>query len=78
MACEEIKARLDAAIAARTRLVSGAQVVVIVDAFRSRVEYTPMKLADLTAEIQKLTAEYNNCNNPGRTVALTRPVTFTF
>jgi hypothetical protein len=77
--CSAIKARLDEAIDARARLVNGSQVVVIVDAFRSRVEYKPADLSTLTAEIQRLTAEYNACINPGQpVVALTRPLRFIF
>lgn len=79
MACEDIKTRLDDAIAARQRLVTGSQVVVIVDAFRSRVEYKPVDLPDLTAEIQRLQAEYNVCLAAcGRVTPLTRPLRFIF
>lgn len=76
--CAAIKARLDSAIAARDRLVAGAQVVVIVDGARSRVEYTPAQMPMLTVEIQRLTAEYQLCINPGKPNVLTRPVQFIF
>lgn len=77
--CSAIQTRLNQAIAARDRLIAGSQVVVIVDAFRSRVEYKPADLSTLTAEIQKLQAEYNACvNPPGTVTALTRPVQFIF
>ena len=76
--CAEIKTRLDAANRAYDRLVAGEQVVVIVDAQRSRVEYSPAKLSDLTQQIQVLQAQYDACVNPGKVTALTRPVTFRF
>ena len=78
MACEDIKARLDNAIAARDRLATGSQVVVIVDAFRSRVEYRPVDIDKLTAYIQLVTAEYQACLNPCKRNVLTRPVQFRF
>lgn len=78
MACEDIKARLDNAIAARDRLVNGEQVVIIVDAFRSRVEYKPSDLPHLTAQIGLLRVEYDKCINPGKRHVLTRPVQFYF
>jgi hypothetical protein len=76
--CADIKARLDAANRAYDRLVAGEQVVVIVDAFRSRVEYKPAELSQLTQQIAVLQAQYNACINPGKITALTRPVTFRF
>lgn len=76
--CAAIKTRLDNAIAARDRLIAGQQVVVIVDAFRSRVEYSPAQMPVLIAEIQRLTAEYQSCINPGTPTVLTRPLQFIF
>lgn len=76
--CSAIKARLDNAVAARDRLIAGQQIVVIVDAFRSRVEYSKSDLPTLTAEIQRLSAEYQSCISPGRAVVLTRPIQFIF
>jgi hypothetical protein len=76
--CADIKARLDAANRAYDRLVAGEQVVVIVDAFRSRVEYKPAELSQLTQQIAVLQAQYDACINPGKVTALTRPVTFRF
>lgn len=77
--CSALQTRLNNAIAARDRLIGGAQVVTIVDQGRSRVEYKPADLNTLTAEIARLQAEYNACINPGGpVVAVTRPLTFTF
>jgi hypothetical protein len=77
--CTAIKNRLDSAITARDRLITGSQVVVISDAQRSRVEYRPADLSTLTAHIAQLQAEYNACVNPGQPVqALTRPIKFVF
>lgn len=78
MACEDIKARLDAALAARDRLIAGEAVVVIVDAFRSRVEYRPADIQTLTTQIARLQVEYNACINPGKPNVLTRPLRFVF
>lgn len=78
MACEELKTRLDNAIAAHDRLVNGESVFVIVDAFRSRVEYTKANLGDLKQAIARLQVEYEKCINPGKRVFLTKPVQFVF
>lgn len=77
--CSAIKTRLDNAISARDRLITGQQIVVIVDAFRSRVEYSKSDLPNLTMEIQRLTAEYQACiGPPGTPNVLTRPIQFIF
>lgn len=79
MACEDLKKRLDDANAAYDRLVAGAQVVVIVDAFRSRVEYKPADLNLLTQQIVLLQVQYDKCLNPGRRAApVTTPIQFVF
>ena len=78
MACEALKARLDNAIAAHDRLVNGESVFVIVDAFRSRVEYTKANLSDLKQAIARLQVEYDKCINPGKRIFLTRPIHFRF
>lgn len=81
MACEDILQQLNDAIAARQRLITGASVAVIVDAFRSRVEYKQSDLPSLTAEVQRLQAEYNSCiacANHTRVQPSTRPVRFIF
>lgn len=82
MACEDINQRLQDAIAAKDRLMTGAQVVVIVDAFRSRVEYRPADVDKLTQYIALLQVQYQECLNansscPQRNV-LTRPTRFIF
>ena len=78
MACEEIKARLDAANAAYDRLARGEQVVIIVDAFRSRVEYKPSNLSELFSAIQLMQVEYDRCINPTQRPIATTPVRFSF
>ena len=84
MACEDIKQRLDDAIAAKHRLMTGAQVVVIVDAFRSRVEYRAADADKLTEYIQLTQAQYQACINANTNSVcplpnvLTRPVRFIF
>jgi len=79
--CSAIQTRLDEAIAARDRLMTGSQVVVIVDAFRTRVEYRAADIASLNAYIQQLQAELNSClaavsGTPVR--PLTKPINFIF
>jgi hypothetical protein len=79
MACEDILANLNAAKNALQALQTGAQVVVIVDAFRSRVEYTPAKKPELIAYVAYLQAQYNACMNPnGPVIPITRPIRFVF
>jgi hypothetical protein len=53
-------------------------VVVIVDAFRSRVEYKPSNLQELTQQIAVLQTQYDACINPGKVMPLTRPIRFSF
>lgn len=88
MACEDILQRLNDAIDARQRLMTGAQVVIIVDAFRSRVEYRPADSDKLAQYIGLLQTQYQAClnaNNPqldafGRPIpnTLTKPTQFIF
>ena len=78
MACEDIKARLDAALAAYDRLIRGEQVVIIVDAFRSRVEYKAADASELVAAIAVLRVTYDRCLNPLKTPVLTTPMRFSF
>lgn len=75
--CTAIKTRLDQLIAARDRLQTGKQIVVIVDAFRSRVEYKPADLNQLYVDIALAQAQYDACVN-GTPVALTKPFQFFF
>lgn len=75
--CTALKTRLDQLIAARDRLLTGKQLVVVVDANRSRVEYTPAKSDELYAEIAKLQAQYNACIG-GTLTVLTRPLQYFF
>lgn len=75
--CAAIKTQIDNLTAARTRLLSGQQVVVVVDAFRSRVEYKPADVDKLYTEIAKLQAQYDACIS-GNPVVMTRPLQFIF
>lgn len=75
--CAAIKAKLDDALAAYDRLVSGQSVRVVWDSDRSRIEYTSANLPSLYAYIQRLTVEYAAClGKPA--VALTKPIQFVF
>lgn len=83
--CSQIQTRLTNAISARDRLINGEAVVIVVDAFRSRIEYRPADLQKLTVEVARLQVEYAQCINPEldqfgrrRHVHLTRPVQFLF
>jgi len=75
--CTALKTRLDQLISARDRLLTGRQIVVVVDANRSRVEYTPANSNSLYAEIAKLQAQYDACIGGVPTV-LTRPFQYFF
>lgn len=75
--CAALKTRLDQLIAARDRLLTGKQIAVVVDANRSRVEYTPANSNSLYAEIAKVQAQYDACVG-GTAVALTKPFQYFF
>ena len=83
--CGNFLAALESAVAARAALLRGTQVVLVVDAFRSRISYHPSDLPKLTEEIGLLRAQYEACvkhgcdefGNPKRPV-MTRPLTFFF
>lgn len=75
--CAAIKTKLDAAIDAYDRLVSGRSVRVVWDSDRSRIEYTSANLPSLNAYIQRLTVEYAACI--GQPIAAaTKPIQFVF
>lgn len=76
--CSGIKSRLDNAIAARQRLIEGSAVTVIMES-GTRIEYRQADLGSLTAEIARLTAEYNVCiADGGRVTPVARPLNFFF
>jgi hypothetical protein len=87
MNCQAIANWIQQLEQARISLMSGQQVVVLVDAFRSRVEYNKGDLARLTQEIALKRAQYTACvrgclRRPGDPrpdrVVMTRPLQFFF
>lgn len=76
--CAIIKAQLDEAKRAYDSISNGQQVVVIVDAFRSRVEYARANMGELKAKIGLLEAQYAACVAGNPRAALTRPIQFWF
>jgi len=76
--CSVIKAQLDEANRAYNEISNGAQVVVIVDAFRSRVEYGRANIPELKAKIALLQAQYVACLAGKPHAVMTRPVQFFF
>jgi hypothetical protein len=76
--CAAIKTRLDQAIAAYDRLQTGKSVLVVVDGFRSRIEYAKADQAQLYAYIQQLQVQYNQCVGGQPALVITRPLNFVF
>ena len=64
--CSSIKTLLDSANAAYARLLTGANIVTVVDSFRSRVEYTAANRQALFAYIQRLQVQYDHCMGCGQ------------
>lgn len=75
--CSAIKARLDDALAAYDRLLTGRSVRLVWDSDRSRIEYTQADRGDLYAYIARLQIQYNACVG-APVVALTKPINFVF
>jgi len=75
--CTQLKARLDQLTSARDKLLQGKQIVVVVDANRSRIEYKPADVNTLYAQIALAQAEYDACVN-GTPKAITKPFQFFF
>jgi 4-hydroxy-L-threonine phosphate dehydrogenase PdxA len=76
--CSAIKAQLDEANRAYDSISNGAQVVVIVDAFRSRVEYGRANMPELKVKIALLEAQYAACLAGKPRAVMTRPIQFWF
>lgn len=74
--CAAIKARLDSALSAYDRLVTGGAIRVVQDSDGSRIEYTAANSARLYADIGLLQAQYDACT--GKPAVVTRPLTFIF
>lgn len=75
--CAAIKAKLDSALDAYTRLTQGGAIRVVQDSDGSRVEYTAANAGRLYANIALLQAQYDACI-AGVPASVTRPVNFLF